>query len=95
MLTITATPAMDAIRDALNDDPWYTVATGGDPSPYDARALTLVQDGIPQPGGRLLDVWQTGSDLAGITYLPGQGRRDPRPATIHATYTAAKETTRC
>lgn len=86
MLTITTTPALDALRGALDDDPRYTVATGGDPSPYDTRGLVLVRDGIPQGDGRLLDVWQTGADLAGVTYRP-VWPRDPRPTEVHATYT--------
>jgi hypothetical protein len=84
--TIT-TPALDGIRAALDNDPLYAVVDGGSPSPYDEQGLTLVQDGIPQPGGWLLDVWSYGTDLAGVLYRPSYPRA-PLTTQVQATYTA-------
>ena len=85
--TITTTPALDAIRHALATDPRYRIATGGCPRPYDEQGLSLVQDGIPQPDGWLLDVWSYGTDLAGVLYRPTYPRA-PLATTVQASYTA-------
>jgi hypothetical protein len=84
--------AESLLVEAVAEDPRYLVAGGvvSTIEVYDVRGLVCVADGIPVPGGRLLDVWAVTSRsrpeaVAGVVYSR-EGARSPRVVEVETQY---------